>query len=324
MNNKILFVTQTLGYKAACGIGLIGKLLSESLIKSKQYDFEILFSDNESELESKIIETNPIAIIYNYHSITTQWIHSTYIRDKYFNIKHIMLHHDIHQGIINNFHPSQFFGFNYIIAGDTTLTPSNNVFLVSRLIPPYRPTNYPKNEIPVIGFQGFGPRHKGIHRIAEVVQREFEKAIIRLHIPYSIYGDPHGQEANQRVAEVRSIVTNPNISVEASHDLLSTEQILDFLASNTINCYFYDYLNGAGLASSPDYALAVNRPLAVTKSHQLRNFIGLSPSICVEDNSLKDIISFGLEPTKDIRERYSEKNVIKEYESILDNLTQVR
>lgn len=321
MNNKVLFVTQTLGHKAACGIGLIGKLLSESLIKSTEYEFHILFSDSPHELEAKILECDPAFIIYNYHSMTTKWVNAGNLRAKYNNIKHIMIHHDINKSIINDFHPSHFFGFNYIIAGDTTLTPSDNVFLVSRLIPPYRPTNYPENEIPVIGFQGFGQRHKGIHRIAEVVQREFDTAIIRLHIPYSIYGDPHGNEAHQRVAEVRSIITNPNISVEASHNLLSTEDIIDFLASNTINCYFYDYLEGSGLASSPDYALAANRPLAVTKSHQMRNFIGLSPSICIEDNSLKDIISFGLEPTKGIREKYSEANVIKEYESILKHLS---
>jgi hypothetical protein len=29
MRDKILFVTQTLGHKAACGIGLIGKLLGD-------------------------------------------------------------------------------------------------------------------------------------------------------------------------------------------------------------------------------------------------------------------------------------------------------
>jgi len=319
-NNKILFVTQTLGYKAACGIGLIGKLLGESFVKSKKYNFEILFTDSSAELEAKILEINPACIIYNYHSITTDWMNDASLRNKYSQIKHIMIHHDIHQSIIDNFHPSQYFGFNYIVSPDTTLVGSQNVLTVSRLIPPYRPTNYPENTIPVIGFQGFGAPHKGIHRIAEAVQREFSEAVIRLHIPYSHYGDSQGIAAHQRVTEVRQIITNPNIHVEASHDLLSTEEVIDFLAGNTINCYFYDYLHGAGLASSPDYALAVNRPIAVTKSHQLRNFIGLSPSICIEDNSLRDIISFGLDPTKELRRKYCEENVIEEYENILEKI----
>jgi hypothetical protein len=105
------------------------------------------------------------------------------------------------------------------------------------------------------------------------VQEEFDEAIIRLHIPNSFYGDPNGWAAMQRVEEVKSIIRKPNIKIQHSHNLLSTNEVIDFLNENTINCYFYDYLNGAGLASSPDYALATNRPIAVTKSHQLRNFL---------------------------------------------------
>jgi hypothetical protein len=42
MNNKrnVLFVTQTLGYKAACGIGLIGKLISDALCQHPDYNIE--------------------------------------------------------------------------------------------------------------------------------------------------------------------------------------------------------------------------------------------------------------------------------------------
>ena len=79
-------------------------------------------------------------------------------------------------------------------------------------------------------------------------------------------------------------------------------------------------MDGAGLASSPDYALAAKRPIAVTKSHQLRNFLSISPSICIEDNSLKDIISFGIEPLKDLYQLYSEENVIKDYELTIEKI----
>jgi len=316
----VLFVTQPLGDKAACGIGLIGKLLVESLVNSTKYEFIAVYTDNNSVLESKILEHNPKFIIYNYHSITTVWLHDTSIRNKYPDIHHIMIHHDMHQQRINEFEPSNYFGFKYVIVGDTTLRAKKNVFLVNRLIPKYERGAYSVNEIPVIGYQGFGQQHKGIYKIAYAVQKEFDEAIIRLHIPFSFYVDPSGIEARKRVSEVRSIITNPKIQIQASHELKSTQELLEFLAGNTINCYFYDYLDGAGLASSPDYALAVNRPLAVTKSHQLRNFLGLNPSICIEDNTLKDIISFGLEPTRVLRERGSEENVITEYENILTEI----
>lgn len=317
---KILFVTQTLGSKQACGIGLIGKLVGESLVKSKKYDFEIFYTDSELELKEKIRETDPKAIIYNYHCITTPWIQSQKLRKKFPNIIHIMLHHDIHQEIIDSYKPSKNFGFKYLVTADPTLQGNEYVFLVNRLIPPYKPEPYRDKGIPVIGFQGFGPPHKGIHKIAERVQEEFDEAIIRLHIPFSFYGDSDGKQAFKRVEEVRNIIKKPGIKIESSHRLLSTERIIEFLGENTINCYFYDYLPGAGLASSPDYALAARRPIAVTKSHQLRNFIGLNPSICIEDHSLREIISFGLKPLEKLHQNYTEESVLRDYERMLDKL----
>lgn len=323
---KVLFVTQTLGHKTACGIGLIGKLLGESLVKSRKHDFEVLYTDSKEELESSIKRCKPSVIIYNYHSITTPWIHSAdskKFRNKYYDVAHVMLHHDFHQKLVDTYRPRRNFGFEYLISADPTLKGNRHIFVTNRLTPPFKPKVYKDRGIPVIGFQGFGPRHKGIHKIAEKVQEEFDEAIIRLHIPYSFYGDPEGREAKSRVEEVRNIIKKPGIKIEASHDLLSTKEIVEFLSENTINCYFYDYLDGAGLASSPDYALSAKRPIAVTKSHQLRNFKNLSPSICIEDNSLKDIISFGLKPLEELHEKYTEGNVIKDYEEIIDKIISV-
>jgi len=317
---KVLFVTQTLGHKSCCGIGLIGKLLSESLVKSKKYNFEILFTDCLNQLDLTIAKINPRVVIYNYHAIASTLAQDNNIRQKYPNIIYIMLHHDMHQQLIDNYSPAANFGIKYLITADTTLKGNEHVFLVNRLIPPHKPKPYVDLGIPIIGFQGFGPPHKGIYRIAQHVQHEFDKAIIRLHIPFSFFGDSHGTEARARVSEVRNIITKPGIKVEATHDLRSTEDIIDFLGQNTINCYFYNLLPGAGLASSPDYALAARRPIAVTKSHQLRNFIGLSPSICIEDNSLKDIISFGTKPLENLHKLYTEESVISDYEKIIDKL----
>jgi hypothetical protein len=317
---KVLFVTQTLGYKAACGIGLIGKLLGESLVKSKKCDFEVLYTDSEKELEDKIVATSPVVIIYNYHPHTTPWMRNRGLRNRFSKIVHIMLHHDINQRTIDSYRPRKNFGFEYLVTADTTLKSNKHVFLVNRLIPPYRPKPYVDRGIPIIGFQGFGLRHKGIHKIAEKVQEEFDEAVIRLHIPFSFYVDPEGKEARNRVAEVRNIIKKPGIKIEASHELLSTDKVVEFLGENTINCYFNDFHPSPGLASSPDYALSARRPIAVTKSQQLRNFLGLTPSVCIEDNSLKDIISFGLKPLENLHNLYTEESVLRDYEAMIDKV----
>jgi hypothetical protein len=274
--NNILFVTQLDTNNSSCGIFLIGKLLSETLEKSKKYNIKTCYLNNYTNLYEQIMIHNPICIIFNFHETTTPWLDGFKLKTEYSNIKHIIIHHDMHQQKIDFFDARNFNNFENVISPDPTLIGNKNVFPVNRLIPPYNPkSKYIENGIPIIGFQGFGAQHKGISRIAHAVQEEFDEAIIRLHIPNSFYGDPHGFEAMRRVNEVKSIIKKPNIKIEHSHNLMSTNEVIDFLNQNTINCYFYDYLHGAGLASSPDYALATDRPIAVTKSHQLRNFLNL-------------------------------------------------
>ena len=313
----VLFVTQTLGDKAACGIGMMGALVSSVLVESKKYDFKIVYTDDFDPVKLNFEAFKPVAIIYNYAIGTTPWVDSAPRHE--LNVPQFKIHHDMHQALLDSFTPEAFGGFEYLIADDPTLIESERVFLTPRLMPPYPHTPIQENEIPVIGFQGFGPIHKGIHRIAEQVQREFDEAIIRLHIPFGYYGDPQGHDARRRVQECVDIIHKSGITIKATHELLSPAEVVQLLSENTINCYFYDYLGGCGLASSPDFALAAGRPIAVTKSHQLRNFWDLP--VCIEDHSLKEIIAVGTEPLKPLYEAYSKENVILAYERIINKVT---
>jgi len=314
---KVLYVNQTLGHKQACGIGIIGDLIADTLVNSNRYNFKIVYAD-EPNIVRREIDDNTVAIIYHYSKGSTPWVDYNLLLQEYPDLKHIKTHHDMTQDLIDSFSPDRHGGFNYIIADDPTLTSSENVFTTQRLIPPYLPIVEYDSEAPVIGFQGFGPKHKGFHRLVNQVQQEFDEAIIRVHIPAGYYGDPKGINARKRVNEMRSMVTKPNISIVASHDFLSIQDLIDLLAQNTINCYFYDYLDGCGLASSPDFAMAARRPIAITRSHQFRNLWPLKPSIQIEDRSLKQIIASGLKPLLPLYDAYTPENVIRDYERILD------
>ena len=335
MNKPIIgFISQKIGksidgYNSFCGIGIRGKLTTDILTNnnSEKYNFLIAFIDSNDELENFILNNNPSIIIYNYHSITTPYLNDPYLRNKYNNIIHVMIHYDILQSDIDNFNSNKFLDFNNIITDNDKLIARNkenkNVFIVSRSIPFSKNiiTYTPRiDEIPIIGFQGFGFPHKGITRIAHQIQNEFDEAVFRLHIPYSYYGDPNGNQARERIEEVRNIITKPGIRVEVSNEFLSDEEIIEWLNENTINCYFYDYLEDSGIASSPDYAIAAFRPIAVNNSRMLINLHNLSPSIEIEYNSLKQIIENGITPLIPLYEKYSNKNVIKDYENICDIL----
>lgn len=308
-----------------CGVGIRGKLTSDILTKteSQKFNFISCFIDNNLELEEFIIKNKPSIIIYNYHFITTPYLNDPYLRNKYSNIIHVMIHYDLLQKHVDNFNPDLFCGFKYIITDNDKLevTPDNkNIFIVTRSIPYskkitcYEECNNINN--PIIGFQGFGIPHKGIVRIAIKIQEEFDNATFRLHMPFSFYVDPNGDTARQIIYEIRHIITKPGIKIEVSHDFLSDEEIINWLNKNTINCYFYDYLENAGIASSPDYAIAAMKPIAINNSRMFVNLHDLEPSIEIEKNSLKNIIKNGITPLLPIYEKYTHKNLLLSYETL--------
>uniref|UniRef100_A0A6C0K7P1 Glycosyltransferase n=1 Tax=viral metagenome TaxID=1070528 RepID=A0A6C0K7P1_9ZZZZ len=326
----ILFVSQAVGTShdktnTYCGVGIRGELTSNILtsISSDKYNFIREFVDNNNDLDIVIQKHCPKIIIYNYHSGATPWLNDQSLRLKYNTIKHVMIHYDLLQSHIDNFNPDNFVGFKYVISdNDTLITNNTSSFIVPRSTP-FSDKIHIENRvdiIPRIGFQGFGLGHKGIAKLAHQIQSEFDEAIFRLHMPYSYFCDRDGHEAKTRVNEVRSIITKPGIRIEVSHDFLSDEDIIKWLNENTVNCYFYDYLPNSGIASSPDYAIAARRPIAINNSRMLVNLHNLSPSIEIEKTSLKEIINNGITPLLPIYEKYKKENVVRRYEEICDIL----
>ena len=221
----------------------------------------------------------------------------------------------------NNWNHSNDPNWEYLLMFDPTLNGNEYVFITNRVMPPGPTVEYKELEKPIIGFQGFGFVHKGIEKIAHQVVKEFDEAIIRLHIPNSFYADPQGYQARARVDAVRQLVSKkPGIEVVASFDMWDNQTIINMLAQNTINCYFYDYLDGAGLSSSIDFALAARRPIAATRSHQMRHLWNLNPSILIEDKSLKEIIAQGTAPLEQLYIDYSSESVLNDYTKILQKL----
>ena len=204
--------------------------------QSNKYKFISLFTDSNEELENFILEKKPAIIIYNFHGHTTPFFKEQTIRNKYSHIFHIMVHYDLLQTNIDNFVPEHFHGFHYIISDNEKLNyNSGNVFCVTRSVPYLKKLEKKtrNDEIPIIGFQGFGFPHKGICRIAYKIQEEFDEAIFRLHIPYSYFGDPTGEQARARVNEVYSIITKPGIKIEVSHNFFS--EILYRVHTNSVS-----------------------------------------------------------------------------------------
>jgi len=152
------------------------------------------------------------------------------------------------------------------------------------------------------------------------VNEEFDKCIFKLHIPPAFYFDRDGRETNQRIDEVRSKITKPGIQLEFTHNMMTTQELVNWLGQNTINCYFYDYPLPAGLASAPDYALAARRPIAVSNNMMLKHFSKCNPSVIInEPYTLKQIISNGVAPLEHLHKAYSKESFLTDWGNAINH-----
>lgn len=319
--------------KEFCGVGICGNKLANILTKynSNKYIFKPFYTDNDYELDEFIINENPKVIIINYHIASTSWINFTlisYLKNNYKDIKFVMIHYDITQKHIDNFDIMRYLKIDYIISDNKELVIPNNlknkIFTVNRSIPFLDDKEYEDIDVnieePIIGFHGGAFGHKGIEKLVLLVQEEFDSALIRLHLPPSYYVDPHSIMKGIIVDNIRKIITKKDIKLEISSDFLSDYDMIKWLQKNSVNCYFYDYLENHGLASSPDYAIASKRPIAVNNSTMLKHLHNLEPSIEIEKTTLKEIIKNGTTPLEPIYKKYDNRNVFNDYENIIETI----
>jgi SAM-dependent methyltransferase len=298
-----------------CGVHQYGKNLFEAISKSQKYFFRYAEVGSLEGLDSSVAKLRCDAIIYNYHPQTLAFINPQQPR-RYKQVN-IAVVHEMTQAEADAM-PNKF--FQCYVMGDPTLVENNPaVFKTGRLILPYE--NRKKlPEIPIVGTFGFSVGSKGYQRLIDVVQQEFDEAVVRIHIPSNGIIDLDGDIAFKHIEECQQKIKKPGIKLEASHEFLDRDAMLDFLAGNTINAFLYDYLEVAGISSSPDHAIAVRRPMAITKSIMFRHLHSLSPSITIENSSLRQIIANGIEPFAHLYDLWSEDNLCAEYEAILDKI----
>jgi SAM-dependent methyltransferase len=306
----ILFVT----YKEErCGVYQYGKNIFDAIKKSQKYLFHYVEVSSLDEIDSYVATSECAAIIYNYHPQTLRFINPFMVR-RYKQIN-IALMHQMTQREADRM-PDRF--FQYYVIGDPMLVENNPAaFKTGRLIIPYANTKKAPDTV-TIGTLGFSVGSKGYQRLIDAVQDEFDEAIIRIHIPSNGIIDADGSLADRQIRKCQRRIRKPGIRIQASHEFLDRDAMLDFLAENTANAFLYDYIKIPGISSSADHAMAVRRPMVITKSTMFRHLQSLHPPITIEDSSLREIIKNGTEPFSHLYHLWSEDNLRAEYENILD------
>lgn len=299
-----------------CGIYQYGINIAEALKKSDHFNFIYAECSNKNELDYIISYHNPAVIIYNYYPITMPWLTKEITRQ--YPLPQLGIMHEVTQKDADNADQEM---FDYHLCPDPTLKINNSIiFKTKRLIPPY--INSKKlPDIVSIGSFGFGFDDKGFEHIVTSVQDEFDEAIINFLIPFNDIMDKYSKKCALLTAKkCKKLIKKPGIKLNISHKFLTKKQVLDFLANNTINAFFYESEKNRGISSTIDYALAVQRPIAITKCGMFRHILSAKPSINIEDSSLKDIISNDIVPLVRFYNEWSEAAFIMDYERLINQV----
>jgi hypothetical protein len=175
--------------------------ITDVLRNSKRYRFIRAECSSLAELHAAIAENNPAIIIYNYIPAVLPWV-ATKISYRFYlsniasiKIPQIGIIHDVTQDVADtaiNYKTKIIFDskyhqinslFDYYIAPDPTLLLRNPiVYKTGRLIPSYQ-NNFSLSSKPIIGSFGFGTPNKRFEKIVQLVQEEYEEAVIRFNIP---------------------------------------------------------------------------------------------------------------------------------------------
>jgi len=168
--------------------------------------------------------------------------------------------------------------------------------------------------VPIIGSFGFPNFDKNFDLVIKQASIEFEKSIVRLHIPYATY--MHSSLLDSIVESCKSIQVD-NVSLEITHNFLNDNELINWCKMNHLNVFLYSR-NMAGLAATPDVVIKSGSPLLTSNNRTFRHLFPYMKSF--PEWSFKDAMLLSQEKIKIIRNDWSVKNFNKRFKDVLQCL----
>lgn len=303
---KVLFLNHKI---ENCGVYQYGKRVIDILLLDTEITYVYKEIDCYEEYRSILLQSpDIIAVIYNYHCSTMPWLNHSNIQR---TVKNIGIPHespDYLFDIVCNIDPDEVETSTRVSLPrpifeniqDLMLEPTVNSD-INELI-----TKYTDTDIPIFGSFGFGFDNKGFDKIVSFVNEHYDNAIIKFVIPVA-----HFDPEPYRIERMRNLCfsTNkkPGIIVMICHNFLSTNDLLKFLHSNTMNIFLYDKMMGRGISSTIDYALSVKKPLAISDSYMFRHIY--TDAICLYKNTIQQCMDNSIAHLPHFLEKYSNENL---------------
>jgi len=313
---NILFVNTQ---KKQCGVHQYGINLFNLLSEANDFKSDYCTINSVEDLD-KIVEKYDI-MICNYHWSTTTKAFSPSLDKRYHGGRMVCLFHDFYQIPLDKLTGNNF--YDTFIIGDPTLDPRSGFSGFGRILTEFKGQPR-KNQIPTFGSLGFNMSGKAFYKIVNLVQQQYDEAIININVPPNDAIQEETDktiEATPQMQMLRSSITKPGIKLNLTHDFMDQEQMIQFLANNDLNIFPQDYVpSGYGISSSLDLALSCKRPFAISKCDMFRHVLKYNLPITIEDHSIKDILAGGSEILDPIYKDWGRNRVLNDIKQIIQTI----
>jgi hypothetical protein len=292
--------------KAKDSIFESGKMVYDCLKQSKK----IVIDYCEVDVENRQIRNGYDFYFFNYHPVTMGWLETGTLKKDLGLVITMIL--EVAPGDAFVMCPEK--DFDIYCALDPTIKERDNLYAFPRPLEKIGfQIKYDEHEIPVIGSFGFATKGKGFQHVINAVNQEFQRAIVKINIPYGDFV-PESEKYALFLSETCKKLAKPGIDVIVTHDFMTKEQLIKWCASNTLNCFLYDR-EMPGLSATTDQAIVSKRPLAVADNNTFRHITAYLPPY--PKFSLKDSIEKSLPIIEKMEEDWMPEIFTTKFEKII-------
>lgn len=312
MKRKGIFINSP---KSVCSIHEVGLMCYDIMKQSNEFEL--------SYVEGPPYDTAYDFFILNYHMITNNWMTNDFIN----KIKKIgpVIALVLEVGFDDPLSKTPRIFDHYFVL-DPSIQPTHHITPLPRPLTTFPSSSSSQSSPtpPVIGSFGFASDGKHWHEIVEQVNKEFDDAVIKFNIPHATF-IPYNKERIQSIEyDCWKKITKPGIKLEITSYNFSLQQLVDWCAQNTINCFFYfrEHVLPQGLAAVTDQAVASGKPLLITNDKTFRH---LHPYVPVYPNiSIKEAIEQTPSGIKRMCEDWKAENFIKACEKGIYSVFEIK
>jgi hypothetical protein len=302
------------------GLFINNKKAQDSIYESGLMVFNCIKGSAKFELdyieiskEDRILKTGYDFYFFNYHPSTMAWLDTSKLKSLSAPVLTMVLEVLPNDPFVLS-PDTHFHGYCVL---DPTIKTKGKVFAFPRPLEEMKVLPYVEKEVPVIGSFGFATKGKGFQHVIEAVNTEFDQGVVRINIPYGDFV-PQSKEYAFYLANLCKEKAKPGIEVRVTHDYMSKEELIEWCAQNTLNCFLYDR-NLPGLAATTDQAIVSGRPLAISKNETFRHILAyLSP---YPQLSLKESIRSSIPIVEKMQRDWSPASFQRKFEIMLEQLS---